>query len=375
MEKMEPQQRLYRFHSGAPDDETYAKAVAELVETANHQLEAVAAKSLSLETLPLPERTLPQDPQKLIAAYSEALVEQGQKHSNLVVLDADLALDCGLLAFEEKFPERFFECGIAEQDMVSQAGGMALKGLLPIVHSFGCFLSTRPNEQIYNNATEKTKVIYVGSLVGLLPSGPGHSHQSVRDISALGAIPGLLMIEPSCAAEVSLALDYCVNRTSHSSYLRLVSIPCQIPYQLPKDYQLQLGQGIALTEGEDAILFGYGPVLLPQAYYAAKLLRENHNFNLKVVNLPWLNYVDLDWLQQMVQGYRRIFTLDNHYLIGGQGERIASGLAQFAVTQSLRVKQFGVLEIPKCGQNDEVLRAHRLDAESLAANIASLLDS
>jgi transketolase len=375
MEKMEPEQRLYRFHSGAPDDGTYGRGVAELVETANQQLTSVGASPLSLETLPLPERTLPQNPQRLISAYSETLVEQAQQHSNLVVLDADLALDCGLLAFEEKFPDRFFECGIAEQDMVSQAGGMALKGLLPIVHSFACFLSTRPNEQIYNNATEKTKVIYVGSLAGLVPGGPGHSHQSVRDISALAAVPGLLAIEPSCAMEVALALDYCVNRTSQSSYLRLVSIPCQIPYELPSSYQLERGKGIVLQEGEDGILFGYGPVLLPQAYYASKLLREDYNLTLKVVNLPWLNYVDLDWLKQIVEGHCRIFTLDNHYVIGGQGEIIASGLAQLGLTQSLRVKHFGVLDIPKCGQNEEVLRAHRLDAESLAADIAKNSES
>ena len=83
-----------------------------------------------------------------------------------MALDADLCLDTGLVPFRERFPERFFECGIAEQDMVSQAGAMALAGLLPVVHSFACFLSTRPNEQIYNNATEGTKVIYAGSLAG-----------------------------------------------------------------------------------------------------------------------------------------------------------------------------------------------------------------
>jgi transketolase len=370
---MAPDQRLYRFHSGAPDDEAYTKGVAELIETANVLLRSVGAKPLTLETLPAPERPASEGLQRLIPAYSQALIEQAQQNSRIVVLDADLALDCGLIPFEEKFPERFFECGIAEQDMVSQAGGMALKGLLPVVHSFACFLSARPNEQIYNNATEKTKIIYVASLAGLLPGGPGHSHQSVRDISALAAVPGLQMLEPSCAAEVALAVDYCVNRTSNSCYLRLVSIPCQIPYQLPAGYQLQLGKGVALTEGEDAILFGYGSVLLPQAYHATKLLKENYNLTLKVVNLPWLNDVDLDWLEQMVRGYERVFTLDNHYVIGGQGDRIACGLTQLGLSGEVQLKRFGVLEIPKCGQNDEVLRAHRLDAESLAADIAKAM--
>ena len=370
---MTAEQRLYRFHSGAPNDELYTKGVEELVETTNMLLRSLDAEPLTLETLPALERPASKELQKLIPAYSQALIEQAQQNSQLVVLDADLALDCGLIPFEEQFPERFFECGIAEQDMVSQAGGMALKGLLPVVHSFACFLSTRPNEQIYNNATEKTKIIYVGSLAGLLPGGPGHSHQSVRDISALAAVPGLQMVEPSCAREVSLALDYCLNHTSQSCYLRLVSIPCEIPYQLPTDYQLEWGKGVTLAEGEDAIIFGYGPVLLPQAYYAAELLKQKYDIKLKVVNLPWLNYVDLDWLGQIVQGYQKIFTLDNHYIISGQCDRIASGLAEIGLLEKVQMKKFGILEIPKCGQNSEVLRVHRLDAESLAADIAAAI--
>ena len=111
--------------------------------------------------------------QRLVPTYGQALVEQAEREPRLVALDADLRKDTGLVEFRERFPERFFECGIAEQDMVSQAGAMALAGLLPVVHSFACFLSTRPNEQIYNNATEGTKVIYAGSLAGLVPGRPG----------------------------------------------------------------------------------------------------------------------------------------------------------------------------------------------------------
>src|SRR5207244_8769077 len=150
--------------------------------------------------------------QRLVRTYGAALVEHAALERRLVVLDADLRLDCGLVEFRERYPERFFECGIAEQDMVSQAGTMALAGLLPVVHSFACFLSTRPNEQIYNNATEGSKVIYVGSLAGIVPGGPGHSHQSVRDVSALGAMPGMALIEPFCEDEVRAAVDWAVHR-------------------------------------------------------------------------------------------------------------------------------------------------------------------
>ncbi len=372
---MKETDRLYRFHSGAPDYATYSRALEELVSKVNVQLHAADTTQIQLNTSDYTPKKNVDHCEKLVNAYSNALVEQAEKNSKIISLDADLALDTGLLAFEEKFPTRFHECGIAEQDMVSQAGGMALQGLLPIVHSFGCFLSARPNEQIYNNATEHTKVIYVGSLIGLLPSGPGHSHQCVRDISVLSSTPDFIMIEPSCEKEVSLALDYLVNQHSGSSYLRLVSIPCEIPYSLPEKHSLKLGQGISLQEGKDAIIFGYGPVLLPQAYLASKILKEKHNISLEVVNLPWLNRVDSAWLKAIIGSRKNIFTLDNHYLSGGQGEMLMAELSKLQFNQTLQVKQFGVEEIPRCGLNDEVLKAHRLDAESLVEEISQRMKS
>jgi transketolase len=360
---------MYRFHSGAPDVETYERAVAELIASAREQASALGV-DLKTDTSPRPVRAVPERAQKLVAAYSQALVEQAGRNPRIVALDADLVLDTGLIPFQKKFPERFVECGIAEQDMVSQAGGMALRGLLPVVHSFACFLSPRPNEQIYNNASERTKIIYVGSLAGLLPGGPGHSHQCVRDIAALAAIPGLVLIEPATEREVALALDWCVNGTRESCYLRLVSIPCEIPFELPADHRLELGKGVAITAGDgaaDAVLFGYGPVLLPQAWHAAKTLREQHGFGLRVVNLPWLNRIDDAWLRETLAGVSHVFTLDNHYITGGQGEMIAARIAELGL--GARVTRFGLTDIPACGQNDEVLRAHGLDAGSLVERI------
>jgi transketolase len=257
--------------------------------------------------------------------------------------------------------------------MVSQAGGLALAGALPVVHSFACFLSTRANEQIYNNATEQRRIVYVGSLAGLLPGGPGHSHQSVRDISALAAIPGLELIQPSCEDEVAQAVDYCLAESKASCYLRLVSIPCRMPFRLPEGYRLARGRGVALTAGSDGVLFGYGPVLLAEAYQAADLLRERHGLGLRVVNLPWLNLVDPEWLTGEVADLRHVFTLDDHYVAGGQGEMLAAALAELGLAPHVSVGRFGVRGIPVCGQNDEVLRAHRLDAESLAEDLAAAM--
>ena len=111
-------------------------------------------------------------------------------------------LDTGLIPFRDRFPDRFLECGIAEMDMVSQAGTLALSGLLPAVHSFACFLTPRANEQIHNNATEGTRVIYTGSLAGIVPGGPGHSHQMVRDISVMGSVPGIAHARAPLASRV-----------------------------------------------------------------------------------------------------------------------------------------------------------------------------
>jgi transketolase len=244
--------------------------------------------------------------------------------------------------------------------------------MLPVCHSFACFLSTRPNEQIYNQATERTKVVYVGSLAGVVPGGPGHSHQSVRDIATLASVPGLVLIEPSCEAETELATRHALTSARGSVYLRLVSIPCQIPYSLPEDYEFVEGRGVALTEGDDAVLIGYGPVMLPQAVEAARLLREQ-GIGLKVVNLPWLNRIDSQWLRETVDGYRMLVTLDNHYVWGGQGEYLLSQVSRLGLSSPPRGVPLGVREIPACGTNDEVLRYHGLDAESLADTIASAL--
>ncbi len=362
---------LYRFHSGAPDDETYERGVNELVARVNAALAAVSQAGLRTETTTRPARPAPLSPQRLVSAYSRALVAHAERDERIVAFDADLILDTGLIPFRERFPERFVECGIAEQDMVSQAGAAGRRGVLPVVHSFACFLSSRPNEQIYNNATERSKVIYVGSLAGLLPGGPGHSHQCVRDISALAAVPGLVLLEPSCEAEVAMAVDYCLTRADGSCYLRLVSIPVEVPFELPAGYHLSLGQGVVLRDGVDVAIVAYGPIMLAEAIKAATLLQSRQSTSVRVINLPWLNRVDIAWLKSAVAGVSAVFTIDNHYVHGGQGDMLLRTLAEMGEAPRLRTRRLGVLDIPVCGSNDEVLQAHGLDAESLAATIAS----
>ena len=365
--------QMYHFHSGAPSPEQYTAAHVELVTEANRQLEILGSAPLRLEIINRAPARPRSGTQRFIPAYAKALVEQADRHPELFVLDADLVLDCGLIPFRDSYPERFIECGIAEQDMVSIASGLALRGLLPVAHSFACFLSARPNEQIYNNATEHRKIIYVGSLAGLLPGGPGHSHQCVRDISSLGSVPNLVMIEPSCEDEVKLALDFCVNKTNQSCYLRLVSILVQVPYVLPDDYTLVEGQGAVIRDGRDAVVFGYGPIMLTQAVKAAIQLDRDYGIKLKVVNLPWLNRVDREWLRKTVDTCQAMFTLDNHYVEGGQGTMLLAALAELGLTGTITARSFGVTKIPESGGNVEVLKAHSLDTESLCTVIKQTL--
>ncbi|HKT05008.1 MAG TPA: 1-deoxy-D-xylulose-5-phosphate synthase N-terminal domain-containing protein, partial [Rugosimonospora sp.] len=213
----------YQYHSGAPSVGDYGTAHAELLAEANEIARGYGLPGLRLSTVEIPER-VPATGERLPEIYGEALVARAGEDDRVVALDADLVLDTGLIPFAQKFPDRFIECGIAEQDMVSMAGGLAARGLLPFVHSFSCFLHARPNEQIYNNATEGRRVVYVGSLAGLLPAAPGHSHQAVRDVSALAAVPDLVVLEPANGAETRAAVDFCAA-TADSVYLRLVSVP------------------------------------------------------------------------------------------------------------------------------------------------------
>jgi transketolase len=365
---------LYGYHSGAPTPEEYELAVEEIATRLNGRLERAGAAPVALvEAIPPEHVPATETRQRLVAVYGEALVEQAEREPRLVALDADLRFDTGLVDFRLRFPDRFFECGIAEQDMVSQAGTMALAGLLPAVHSFACFLSTRPNEQIYNNATERTKVIYVGSLAGLVPGGPGHSHQSVRDISALGAVPGMALLEPYCESEVRAAVEWAVHRAPGPVYLRLVSVRWALGFDPPPVNELVPGRGTVLRPAGDLLFVAAGPVMVSAGWGAADLLAAD-GVEAGLVALPWLRDVDGAWLAEAA-GDATIVTLDNHYLSGGQGDAVLAALAAEAPEAAARVHKVGVTDVPKSGENNEVLRAHGLDAAGIAEQAARRLGS
>ncbi len=407
---------LYRWHAGAPPDEAFLAAHREILDRVNERLRDLGVAPVGLEPIEAEDRqrpggggqvgpsadvdhqaadTLLAEPSSLrgpagpletpgarpgaparvtdeyvAQAFGEALVDLAERRPDLVVLDADLSADCRLRAFEQRFPDRFIENGIAEQDMVSTAGGLALQGLLPIVNTFGAFLTARANEQIYNNACERTRIIYVCHYAGLIPAGPGQSHQSVRDISLVAALPNFVVLQPANAAETRAALQYAVEETADNCVLRLAIGPSPRRIEMPADTRLVLGVGRTLREGTDAVLIAYGPVMLHEALTASERLAEQ-GFGLQVVNMPWLNRIDAGWLIDTIGARLAVYVLEDHAPVGGLADRVLEVLAETERLNGKSFKRFGIEGYPLWGTPAEVLRAHRVDARSLAERITA----
>jgi transketolase len=305
-------------------------------------------------------------------AYGEALLELAERRPDLVVLDGDLASDCRVRAFELAHPARFVENGIAEQDMVSMAGGLARQGLLPVVNSFAGFLASRANEQIYNNASEGTKVVYAFHYAGLIPAGPGKSHQSLRDVSLLGALPNMVVVQPGNVEETRALLAWAVEEAAENVAIRLAIGPSPRRIELPGGWRLEQGRGTTLLDGDDALLVAYGPVMLHEALTAAETLRAR-GVRLRVVDLPWLNRVDPAWLAETVAPYDEVFVLEDHAPVGGLGDALLRTLGQASLLDGRKVTVLGVEGWPACGTPPEALRFHRLDGASLAERIGARL--
>ncbi len=365
----------YRWHAGAPADEPFARAVGELETRLAERCAALGLEPLALEPVE-PEapsgglegepesgagmRARPATPLReaaeyVVDAYGEALLELAPERDDLVVLDADLASDCRVRAFELAHPDRFFQCGIAEQDMVSTAAGMARHGLLPVVNSFASFLASRANEQIYNQASEGSKVVYALHYAGLIPAGPGKSHQSIRDISLLGALPNLTIVQPGSPEETRALVRWAVEEAEESVAVRLAIGPSPRRLELPGDAQA-VGRGAILREGRDAVLVSYGPVMLHEALLAAERLGESGEASVRVVAMPWLNRVDEEWLESEVAAFEHVLVLEDHAPVGGLGDRLRAALPGRAIGV---VRRRGVARLRVTGRGAPLPRPGR----------------
>jgi transketolase len=372
----------YRWHAGAPADEPFERALAELRDRIRDRYDALGLGEPAFDSVPAedgrPARASPLqgEPESgagtrasvtdeyVVEAYGQALLELGAQHERLVVLDADLASDCRIRTFELAYPERFLECGIAEQDMVSTAAGLARHGFLPVVNSFAAFLASRANEQIYNQASEGTKVVYALHYAGLVPAGPGKSHQSLRDVSLLAALPGTTVVQPANSEETAALLRWAVEDAEGNVALRLAIGPSPRRLELPGGYLPEPGRGSILREGRDGVLLAYGPVLLHEALVAAERLTEA-GIELRVVAMPWLDRADPEWVAAEVTPFEHLFVLEDHAPVGALGDALRRELDGRSLTV------FGVEGWPACGTPQEALRFHGLDGASLADRIAA----
>lgn len=299
------------------------------------------------------------------------LIKLSKKNKKIIVLDADLADDLKLYDFQKKYPKRFIQNGIAEQDMVSMAGGLALNGFIPVVNSFASFLTARANEQIYNNATENTKIIYLNLYSGLLPAGAGKSHQSLRDISALSSIPNVKIFHPLNYKETGQILKHCIFNEKYNSAIRLnIGPPPKNILEIKKKINFKYGIGFEILKGKDVLIFSYGQYLINETIEAIKILEKKISCTL--VNMSSINSFNLPWLRKKINKHNKILIIDDHNIVGGLGDLLISFLVVNNLIKNKTISKIGVNNFPKCGSKEEVLRHHKLDGLSISKIIKKL---
>ena len=155
--------------------------------------------------------------------------------------------------------------------------------------------------------------------------------------------------------------------------MRLTSIPVETNFSLPNNYKPEIGKGVQISPGNDALIFAYGPQMLTNAINASRIIKEQMDLNIGVINMPWLNKVNSEWFYDLLKSVNNIFCVDNHYSIGGLNDRISSLISSSNISLNTKLTSISIEEIPVCGTNDEIMKFHKLDSESIAAKIRSVM--
>lgn len=361
--------REYQYHSGAPSEEEYGKGIAELEDKLLKMLGSLSNNKIDFTEEKIEQNVIIKEEASTVQAYSDALVKIGS-NKKVLVLDADLAKDCGLINFENKYPNQFIEFGIAEQDMVSAAGTMALNGFLPIVNSFSCFLIPRANEQIYNNATQKSKVLYTGVMNGVLPAAPGHSHQSVRDIALMRSIPELEVIEPWTQKQVEDTLIYFLQDSTDSVYMRIDPIPHTSTFTYSNLKLPKKGQGTELIKNNNSTIsmVVHSPLFVDEATKVVEHF-EKDNIEINLLVASWLNSIDKKWWSKKLENSTNIFVFENGLVSGGWAEYFTSQLSSL----NKKIHIYGLNEVPPCGQAKEILDDVGFSSNKIYAEMKSII--
>jgi transketolase len=282
-------------------------------------------------------------------AFGKSLVELGKKNKDVIVLDADLASSTKTTYFAGEFPDRFFQCGIAEQNMIGVAAGLASCGKIPFVASFAVFVTKRPADQIsISIAYPKLNVKIVGAYTGLFNGRTGATHMAVEDIAIMRAIPGIVVVDPADATEMSQAVEAIADYYG-PVYMR--ETRDEWPDIFDSSYRFEIGKAVTIKEGNDAAIISCG-VMTSEALAAAEKL-EREGIEVRVVNMSTIKPVDREAIIKSAVETGAIVTCENHNIYGGLGSAIAEVLVEEAPVPMLRV---GIKDVfSECGNNKELL--------------------
>lgn len=299
--------------------------------------------------------------------YGDGLLAAAKQHDDLVVLDADLAHATGTLAFQQRYPERFFEAGIAEQNMVGMAVGLSRVGFVPFASSFAMFLAGRGCEIIRNAAAySNANVKLVGSHSGITPAGDGGTHQCIEDIAWMRAIPNMTVLCPCDYDQAKLMVEK-AYQWDGPVYLRTSREP--VPIITSSKDDITIGKAQVLREGNDLCIASTG-IMTPAAMEAAEVLAAE-GISAAVLNIHTIKPLDVDTIASYAVRSGRLLTLEEHNICGGLGEAIAASLmGRVSVRFSMGAIQdrFG-----QSGATAELFREYDLDQEGILRRCHALL--
>ncbi|WHH59009.1 transketolase family protein [Petroclostridium sp. X23] len=260
--------------------------------------------------------------QSLRAAYGETLVQLGKDNKNIVVLEADLGKSTMSIMFQQYYPERFFEMGIAEQNMASTAAGLSLVEKIPFINSFAVFSAGRAYDQIRQTISiAKLNVKICGSSAGLSDFGDGSTHQSVEDIAIMRAIPNMTVLVPADAVETKKMVN-AMAKNHGPMYIRINRN--DLPVLTSEDEHFEIGKLYTKKEGSDIVIFANG-VMLSKSLEAAEIL-EGEGVSAKVVNVSTVKPLDKQGIIDLTKECKAVITAEEHSIIGGLGGAIAEAL-------------------------------------------------
>lgn len=304
-------------------------------------------------------------------AYGQALTELGRANGRVVALEADLGKSTMSNMFEAEFPERYYQMGIAEANMISVAAGLALTGHIPFASSFAVFASGRPYDQIRSSvAIPKLNVNICGSSAGLSDFGDGKTHQSVDDIAIMRVLPNMCVLSPADALETAKMVRAMADIPG-PCYIRVNRN--DLPDVTSPDEPFVLGRAQTMREGSDAVVFATG-FMVCQALEAAKTL-EAEGISVRVVNVATIKPFDTEGVQAAAAGMKAAVTVEEASIYGGLGSAVCEALCAGAAQSRIPVGVMGIQDsFGTCAQSyEELLAFYRLTPGDIVARVKSIL--